>query len=45
MKLGNQYRGLQADEFEFLTEKQREKAEKEREVREKDMAELQSYRE
>lgn len=45
MKMGNQYRGLQADEFEFLTDTLREKAEKEREVVDKDNAELQTYRE
>lgn len=45
MKLGNQYRGLQTDEYEFLQDKLRETAEKEREVAEKDNAELQSYRE
>lgn len=45
MKLGNQYRGLHADEFDFLSGKLREQQEKEKRVKEQDNAELMEYRE
>lgn len=45
MKLGNQYRGLHADEYDFLSEKMREQRDKERLLKDQDNAEVLEYRE
>lgn len=45
MKLGNQYRGLHADEYDFLSEKMKEQRDKERRVKDQDNAEVMEYRE
>ena len=45
MRLGNQYRGLHDEEYHFLSERSREKIEREHKIREADNAELLNYRE
>ncbi|KAK4687979.1 hypothetical protein P7C73_g2122, partial [Tremellales sp. Uapishka_1] len=45
MKLGNQYRGLQTEELNFLADKAKERKEAERKLEEKESAEVREFRE
>lgn len=45
MKLGNQYRGLDTEELNFLNDRMKEKHAKEQKEKAEDNVELQSYRE
>jgi hypothetical protein len=45
LKLGNQFRGLHEEEFEFLSRKDREKQEAEAKWRSEEKQELAAYRE
>lgn len=44
LKLGNQFRGLHEDEFQFLTAEERKKQDKEKAWREEEKRELMEYR-
>lgn len=44
LKLGNQFRGLHEDEFQFLTAEERKKQDKEKAWRDEEKRELMEYR-